>query len=199
MPRCAIPGCRNGTTIKGLVCTAHGVQIWAHIESVRGKDGFHVAEAVKRQQDRMEREAAENERALAATRAEGWIYILALDEKIKVGWTANFEQRMKSYPPHSRLLARYPASRADERDLHRTLRISRVAGREWYERTPQVEALIADIHRRNQEQYAAEVARRRAESEATRPQGVRVASSRPRRSQPRGQALVRAILDGTEP
>lgn len=193
--RCPIPGCRDGATINGMVCTAHGVQIWSHIESVRDKDGFHVAEAVERQQDRMERQAAENARAVAATRAEGWIYFLALDDKVKVGWTANFEQRMKNYPPHSRLIVRYPATRADERDLHRTLKTSLVAGREWYERTPQVMATIAEIERKNQERYAAEVAERKAAREAGRPKGVRIASSTPRPL--RGQALVRAMLDGS--
>lgn len=195
MPRCAIPGCRDGTTIKGLVCTMHGVQIWAHIESVRDKDGFHVAEAVKRQQDQMERQAEENARALAATRAEGWIYFLALDDKIKVGWTANLDQRMKSYPPHSRLIVTYPASRADERDLHRTLRTSLIAGREWYERTSHVMSTIREVQLRNEQQYAAEVAEREAAREAANPRPVGVSTRKP--GPPRGQALVRAILDGT--
>ena len=193
--RCSIRGCNDGTTIGGLVCTMHGVQIWGHVEKARDKTGFHVAEAVERHLTREERQAELNAQALRATRAEGEIYFLALDDKVKVGWTSNLEQRMKSYPPHSRLIVTYPGSRADERDLHRTLATSRVAGREWYERTPHVMSTIREAQLRNDQQYAAEVAERKAAREAARPAPVPCPPSKPRPL--RGGALVRAILDGS--
>jgi len=63
---------------------------------------------------------------------DGWIYYIRLDEKIKIGWTANLQQRIKSYPPHAVVLIEHPGTRYDERDLHRTFKPSRAAGREWY-------------------------------------------------------------------
>lgn len=192
MPRCAIPGCRDGTTIKALVCTAHGVQIWAHVESVRSKTGFHVAEAVERHLTREERQAELNAQAVRATRAVGDIYFLALDDKVKVGWTSNLEQRMKSYPPHSRLIVTYPGSRADERDLHRTLAASRVAGREWYERTPHIEATIREAELRMERQYAAEAEERKAERLAAHPPTPpRVVTRRPTKSE-----IIQAMIRG---
>lgn len=195
MPRCAIPGCPDGTTIKALVCTAHGVQIWAHVESVRSKTGFHVAEAVERHLTREERQAELNAQAVRATRAVGDIYFLALDDKVKVGWTSNLEQRMKSYPPHSRLIVTYPGSRADERDLHRTLATSRVAGREWYERTPHIMATIRDAQLRLDRQHAAEAEERRLEREAARPPAppAVVVPRRPTKSE-----IIQAMIRGED-
>lgn len=192
--RCPIPRCKDSITENGMVCSRHGVQIWAHVETVRDKSGFR--DEVKRQRDRMERQAEENARAVAATRAHGWIYFIELDEKIKVGWTSDLEQRMRAYPPHAKFILKYPGSRADERDLHRTLKLSRVAGREWYARTPQVLEYMRNQQLILSRQYAEEAAARGAHLELTRPKGV-PAKRQPRKRQPRGQALVRAILDGT--
>lgn len=190
--RCPIPGCSDGTTINGLVCTAHGVQIWAHIEKVRDRSGFHVAEAVARHRDREERQAEQNARDLAATRAEGVIYFLELDEKIKVGWTGNLDQRMKSYPPHSRLIVSYPASRADERDLHRSLRLSLVAGREWYTRTPQVMTAIRDVELQNAQRHAAQ----RAAYEAAHPPPPPLPRPSGKPCKPTRSEVIRAQLYG---
>lgn len=192
MPRCPIPGCKRETTPRALVCTAHGVQIWAHIESVRDRSGF--AELVDIESDRMQRQAEVNARAVAATRARGWIYFLALDDKIKAGWTSDLAQRLKGYPPHAEVLVRYAGTRADERDLHRTLRQSRVAGREWYAKTPQVMAYIDDIRQRQYEELAAAQAERDAEMVAKAPKPIHRSKPRPKR----GGALVRAILSGED-
>jgi len=192
--RCPIAGCKNPPVAGGLVCTPHGVQIWAHVETVRDKSGF--AELVDVERDRMQRQAQDNARAVAATRARGWIYFLELDDKIKVGWTSNLENRIKSYPPHARMVVEYPATRADERDLHRTLRQSLVAGREWYARTPQVLNCMRDVQLAKAKQYAEE----QAASEARRAQASQaVPTGRPPRQRPlRGQALVRAVLAGQD-
>jgi hypothetical protein len=122
------------------------------------------------------------------------IYFLALDDKVKVGWTSNLEQRMKSYPPHSRLLVTYPGSRADERDLHRTLATSRVAGREWYERTPHIETTIREAQLRLDRQYAAEAEERRLKREAELPPTPpRVVPRRPTKSE-----IIQAMIRGED-
>lgn len=194
-PKCPISGCIFLIPDDQLVCHPHALQIWervqtAHLESAGSAITTESAD------ERAARQAEDRKRRTQTSLTPGRIYFLALDDKIKVGWTANMEQRMKSYPPHSRLIVACDGTRADERDLHRTLRTSLIAGREWYERTPHVMTTIREVELRNSQKYAAEVAERKAAYEVSNPlpQGVRRANSRPLR----GQALVRAILAGED-
>lgn len=132
MTDCPIPGCTQQTT--GFdVCEVHALKIAAQV--------------------------AARKRSTPAHKTAGWIYFLLLDEKVKIGWTANLTQRMKSYPPHARMVTNHPGTRADERDLHRTFTPSRASGREWYHQTPELLAHIetvrlAEIQRKADEHMA---------------------------------------------
>lgn len=194
MPRqqkCPIEGCIFEVVEDVVpVCRMHAIQIWKQVQlTLPPSETAHERE-VRLQADEARRAGVRQE--------QGWMYFLELDDKIKVGWTSNLQNRLKSYPPHARMVVTYPATRADERDLHRTLKTELVAGREWYGKTPLVlrlmrEAELAENHRRKAE-YAAEVA---ARPPNPRPSAIPA----PTRSRPRplrGQALVRAILDGTD-
>jgi hypothetical protein len=189
-PKCPISGCIFLVPDDGLVCHPHALQIWervqtAHLESAGSAITTESAD------DRASREGAERRRRTEVSLSPGWIYFLELDDKIKVGWTSNLENRLKSYPPHARMVVEYPATRADERDLHRTLRTELVAGREWYGRTPLVLRCMRDAQlaedRRRSEEYAAEVASRPPNPP---PAPIRRSNPRPLR----GQALDRPSL-----
>ena len=155
---CPIRGCDNGRHPDRLVCVQHSVQIWAHVEEIKGAD-IQVALTIAEQE---ERKAADRAKQIELAKTHGWIYFLELDDKIKVGWTANLAQRLKSYPPHARMVVEYEGTRADERDLHRTLRVSLVAGREWYARTPQVLECMRDAQLKRDRQLTEEHAARMA-------------------------------------
>lgn len=114
---CPIPGCAEPLLADCIVCESHALQIAARIGKKRRA-------------------------AIPAHLDHGWIYYLILDEKLKIGWTTNLEQRIKAYPPHAVVAIEHPGTRADERDLHRSLKPSLVAGREWYTKTPEVEAAL---------------------------------------------------------
>lgn len=191
MPRqskCPIPGCIFALDDEALVCWRHSLQIWEQVQR-QHLESAGSAVTTESADDRAARQAEERKRRTQSSLTPGWIYFLELDEKIKVGWTSDLEQRMKAYPPHAKFILKYPGTRADERDLHRTLRLSLVAGREWYSRTPQVLNYIRDTQKALYLQYAEEAAARaQAVPAVERPKG------KPRH--PRGQALVRAILDG---
>lgn len=194
--RCPIPGCKNGLTEDGLVCTPHGVKIWAHIDSVRSKSGFKDPVVRATHEEVLERQ---RKRALAATRSEGVIYFVELDDKIKIGWTSNLDQRLKAYPPHAQLLHYHPATRADERDLHRSLKLSLVVGREWYSKTPQVMECMREFEEaervRVNQMFDAKRAQERADREAL-PRMLKPPAPPPKPRPLTGGALVRAIIRG---
>lgn len=72
----------------------------------------------------------------------GNIYYLLVGELIKIGYTKNMEQRMRQYPPHSKLLAVHPGTMRTERQMHSMFFNSIVKGKEWFAITP---ALIKHI------------------------------------------------------
>lgn len=73
----------------------------------------------------------------------GVVYYLEVGELVKVGFSVRLADRMSSYPPGSVLLATEPGPKSLERTRHLELRNSLVRGREWFARTPEVEARIA--------------------------------------------------------
>lgn len=69
---------------------------------------------------------------------EGTVYALQNGYTIKIGWTANLSQRMRTYPPSSILLVTYPGTRTDERAIHRRFAHLLTHGREWFPVAPQI-------------------------------------------------------------
>lgn len=130
MPRerpCPIGSCSDEVPEGHLVCRRHAIFIWRKVQlSIPSK---YADESVTQREDRLWQERARLERD---RQHPGWIYYLRLDEKIKIGWTSDLNQRIRAYPPHAVVLASHPGTRADERDLHRSFKPFRVAGREWY-------------------------------------------------------------------
>lgn len=67
---------------------------------------------------------------------EGTVYYLRVGSYIKIGWSANLEKRMRSYPPDTILLATEPGTRKDEHRRHKMFAAHRTHGREWYAMVP---------------------------------------------------------------
>lgn len=72
------------------------------------------------------------------TDTEGQVYFLQSDNAVKIGWTSDLEQRMKSYSPGAKILAVMPGTRKDETRLHRKFAHLRTNRREWFAYSPQV-------------------------------------------------------------
>jgi hypothetical protein len=147
---CIVPGCggslvyygkvdqpehRRDSTLELPICFKHMAVVWN--QAVRGytknpKFIEAIADVNTGVQDRLVREYdAEREAHLART--DGDIYFIRLGELVKVGWTRDLAQRLKSYGASAQLLVSYPATRDDETNLHRQLRPALAKGREWYE------------------------------------------------------------------
>lgn len=135
---CDIVGC-SGVKMPGMiVCRDHALLIWSSVQNANG-----VIPQVK-------------PLTMGGHVVDGWIYYIRLDDKIKIGWTACLEKRLRSYPPHAVVITHHPGTRADERDLHRSFAPSRAAGREWYHPTPEVMAHIAEAERSEMDRRTAE-------------------------------------------
>lgn len=119
--KCEIFACPGYKARDMIVCNDHARQIWASVQHA-AMDGHPIP---------MYKPAPPEP-------PDSWIYFLKLDAKIKIGWTSNYIQRMRAYPPHAEVLVRHHGTRADERDLHRSFKPSRAAGREWYHPTPEL-------------------------------------------------------------
>lgn len=76
---------------------------------------------------------------------EGQVYFLQSDSAVKIGWTTDLDQRMKSYSPGAKILAVMPGTRKDETRLHRKFAHLRTNRREWFSYSPQVMEEVARV------------------------------------------------------
>lgn len=159
--KCIVPGCEEAlsrvhgftpinpdhhdTQMELPICFLHAAVIWNQCVKVESKHpAFAVAVADVNgriaEREAREREAAKVEHLANVTKGD--IYFIRLNGLVKVGWTRDICQRLKSYGASVELLALYPASRDDETNLHRQLTPARARGREWYEDGPIIQLFI---------------------------------------------------------
>lgn len=69
---------------------------------------------------------------LADDLRHGTIYYLRVGNLIKIGYTANMDQRMRQYPPNAELLAQHPGTMLTEKQIHNRLVVHLAKGREWF-------------------------------------------------------------------
>lgn len=135
MPRCMWPGCQQYTmwSPQTKLCSTHlAIVIRYGSDDMAARRILHTMTG-----------SVENERPIPpmpkpASPQQGTVYYVKVGEHIKVGWTSDMEQRMRSYPPNSILLATEPGTRADEKRRHKTLAAHRSHGNEWYVPAPSV-------------------------------------------------------------
>ena len=93
--------------------------------------------------------AVENQRAQQAERKAftpktGQVYYVHVGEYIKIGYSDNLPNRIRAYPPGSKLLAVEPGDLTLEYQRHRQFEEYRAARNEWYRPAPE---LLAHIDR----------------------------------------------------
>lgn len=169
---CIVPGCgeeltsygrlnhdmrnRRDSTKELPICYRHAAIIWLDLVGFHTKRGEFI-DAIADVNDALQaRRDAEYEKMKADSLADtrnGDIYFIRLNGLVKVGWTRNIWQRLKSYGASAELLVNYPASRDDETNLHRQLRPALAKGREWYEDGP----IIADFISKALKEYGSPI------------------------------------------
>lgn len=73
------------------------------------------------------------------------VYYVQLDTRVKIGTTTDIDERMKTYPPHARLLATEPGGYALEAKRHRQFNEYLSAGREWFDAGPRLRAHVESL------------------------------------------------------
>lgn len=133
-PRCCWPKCISTPAGDAPLCRAH-LNLAAKIHKASA-DGV----------DLVWRTSVPTETP-APTKApvDGFVYYLRSSGYIKIGWTADLQKRMKSYPPDSLLLAVEPGIRQVETRRHRQFSHHRTHGREWYTMAPSLMHHIAAV------------------------------------------------------
>jgi hypothetical protein len=165
---CVVPGCeftvpRLLDFTKGIsiaLCTPHQVAVWEHVNDMlddpdvsetmaalkarREAILLAQADAAQAQAELLRQQRAERQRDLDAP---GDIYYARVGTLIKVGWTGDLYERIRSYGADAELLAHYKGTRRDETNLHRNLAPSRAKGREWYRDDAVIRAFISNVIR----------------------------------------------------
>lgn len=97
-------------------------------------------------------------RVTSAARAEdipdGVVYYLRFGDRVKIGFSAAFAERMLALP-HDEVLAVEPGSYQREKQAHEQYAAFRVPGqREWFRAVPEILAHAADLRAKHGEPYA---------------------------------------------
>lgn len=149
---CLVPGCgrdlrvlsyaylraRNRDTDHLVpLCDYHATVAWRQLQN-RNKEPLVMRTTAEVDQEIRDKWAAQEIAAAEARTAEakamrrGLMYLVRINDLIKIGWTKDLPRRLKEYGAGAELLCHYPATLADETDLHRSLRPALAKGREWY-------------------------------------------------------------------
>lgn len=152
---CAIPNCTNTVRRANAyrLCINHLVGIWEFVgeellpEVTRKSMYFEprmgqpASDHVLTVEEQEARRLARRMGQIKSAKSNGTIYVLDTrdGDLVKIGWTSRpLGKRLAQYPPRYRVIITAPGTMADERDVHRSLKHARVAGREWYRIEPEV-------------------------------------------------------------
>lgn len=130
------------------MCQEHALSVWATVQEMIDPDTLKAIA--------YDRVAPESERfpddstPIPISETVGDVYFIRVGQLIKIGYTSDFNRRMKSYPPDVELLAHYHGTYADEQQTHQLLTVHRANRREWYNPTPEVMAAVDDAKRRHE-------------------------------------------------
>lgn len=90
------------------------------------------AEEVGAQEAEREERQYFTERQLISTTSPGVVYYLLVGTLIKIGWTSDLRQRLKAYPPDTKVLAVHPGTLETEKQMHTRFAHLLDKGREWF-------------------------------------------------------------------
>lgn len=157
MPPCSISGCYRESGFMGSpFCEECIWRLWAHIDSTQPEHKKEMARRGRIQDIRAHEEyqlkqaQSANERIREADRRDrsteaGTIYYLRVGDLIKIGYSSDFEQRLKHYPPNTELLAQHPGTRKTERQMHHKFLHRLSSGREWFTPCQEIDQHIAAV------------------------------------------------------
>lgn len=144
--QCVIPDCAHEVHRLNLfpLCMNHLLLVWKIVDNGNAVspwtkenglwqtkvDYSHVITEEEVEAKRLA--ARQKQREIATT--PGTLYALDTGAgTIKIGWTGRpLAARLREYAPHTRLIVCVPGTLADERDVHRALKMFRSDGNEWY-------------------------------------------------------------------
>lgn len=115
-----------------VLCLGHALDLWSAMEDARTSLPAMSEHEMRRELRQRQAEQKRAEAAKSAAIEPGWIYYIRVDERIKIGYSADVRRRMRAYPPHSELLAVHPGTPTLEREIHREFRGHLAQGREWF-------------------------------------------------------------------
>lgn len=140
-------------------------RLWAHLDATfpedqksmarQGRiDAIHQKEAADEARFRQAQENADRADRYSFMTAPGTIYYLLVGDLVKIGYSVDFDQRLRQYPPNVTVLATHPGTRETERQMHHKFlhRVSK--GREWFTPCAEIDQHIKAV----QLQYGAQVA-----------------------------------------
>lgn len=131
--RCCWPDCEQPPYSVLPLCRCHAEQVWQRLEAETA--GRKTVAKPK----------------LAPHQRHGYVYYLNVHDRMKIGFAAELDLRLKSYPPGSVLLAAKVGTLADEQAEHQRCTPWRVAGREWYELNESTRRVAAEAAQLQQE------------------------------------------------
>lgn len=144
--QCVMPRCGSEVHRRNQfpLCMNHLLLVWKSVDSgedisewtkENGTWLFKVDHSHVVTEEEMEaKRLASRQKLRVAATAPGTLYALDTGAgTVKLGWTGRpLHQRINEYPPHFRLIVSVPGTRADERDVKRSLKIFLSDGAEWY-------------------------------------------------------------------
>lgn len=146
---CVWPGCDRpidrSTDPANAICWEHGYDIWRQFSDAEANRQTITEHKLNRELDAMRRArraAAEQESRVITP---GWIYYARIDQRIKIGYSADVRERMRAYPPGAELLAVHPGTVTLEREMHARFRSALAGGREWFHPVADLLGHIDDV------------------------------------------------------
>lgn len=153
--RCTIQGRRHSfcdrPAVKVLnrsICAKHAIALYLDIESlIEANDQNDIVRTmmVLDELDTRERKRERQARPTSITATpfyEPIVYYLLIDGLVKIGYTQDFHQRIRAYPPTAQLLATESGSVELEKSRHQDFADYLAMGREWFHPGPKLRAHI---------------------------------------------------------
>lgn len=158
---CGVVDCRRPPHRKVLpVCEEHAWDI--AMDLWRDETAQMAIEAARQrseewQESREDLVRAKWEEGMEKTRnavtAPGLIYYIQVEDQIKIGYSASFEERLKAYPPMAKVLATHPGTRGTESDMHKKFSQHLASRREWFSCCDEITEHIAQVRQSFKQEY----------------------------------------------
>ena len=144
---CAYADCSEKSTYRDTpLCRAHAAIVWRLFEMREPATHHEMVREQYKEAQKARVEAAQTTRL--NSKRPGYVYYLQVGDRIKIGFTAFMEDRMRAYPPNSKLLAVHPGTMELEKATHSRFKLSLADGREWFHPSEKLTEHIADVNRR---------------------------------------------------